>query len=146
MRVSVVVAALATVASASSLGKRQIPSCAMTCIQNANLDGCSATDNTCLCKSEKFVQSTYSCIAGACQGKDLDTAVAAANALCIAAGVTLTNTVPASTGASATATSPATGTATSTATPTSSSNGAITFSGSPMVGALAAVAGVVFAL
>ncbi|CAE6537725.1 unnamed protein product [Rhizoctonia solani] len=140
MRVSIVLAALAAVASASSIGKRQIPSCALTCMTSANTGSCSSTDNTCLCKSTAFVDSTYNCIASTCKGDDLTNAVAAARALCVAAGVTLTQTMPAATGGTATAT----GTATST--PTSSSNGAINLSGSPMVGALAVMAGVVFAL
>ncbi|KAG8715041.1 hypothetical protein FRC11_006001 [Ceratobasidium sp. 423] len=143
MRVSIVLAALAAVASASSIGKRQIPSCALTCMTSADTGSCASTDNTCLCKSESFVNSTYTCIASTCKGDDLTNAVAAARALCIAAGVTLTQTVPASTGAGATATSHS---AAASSTPTSSSNGAINLSGSPMVGALAVMAGVAFAL
>ncbi|CAE6363966.1 unnamed protein product [Rhizoctonia solani] len=149
MRVSIVVAALAAVASASSVAKRQIPSCALACITTAETGSCAPTDNTCLCRSSDFVESTYKCIASTCTGSDLDSAVDSAQALCVAAGVTLTQTVPASTGATGTgatptATSPAT--ASPTTTSSSGSNGAISFSGSPMIGALAAVAGVVFAL
>ncbi|CAE6402930.1 unnamed protein product [Rhizoctonia solani] len=150
MRVSIILAALAAVASASSVSKRQIPDCAMKCIMSASTGSCAGTDNTCLCKSDEFVQSTYSCIASTCQGSDLDQAVAAARALCIAAGVTLTQTMPASTGATGTGATPTATSPASTASPTttssSGSNGAISLSGSPMIGALAAVAGVVFAL
>ncbi|CAE6410177.1 hypothetical protein ACGC1H_006467 [Rhizoctonia solani] len=136
MRVSAVLVALAAVASASTLSKRQYPSCAMSCAQTADYDGCSPTNNTCMCKSQKFIDSMAACLTKSCAGDDLSKAQEISNALCIAAGITLTS--------SATAT--ATGTGAATSTPTSSSNAAINLSGSPMVGALAAVAGVVFAL
>ncbi|KAF8688546.1 CFEM domain, partial [Rhizoctonia solani] len=146
MRVSIVLAALAAVASATSVSKRQIPDCATTCIMSADVGTC-GRDNTCLCKSDAFVNSTYGCISSTCKGNDLEQAVAAARALCIAAGVTLTQTVPASTGATGTGATPtATSPTTSSPTTSSGSNGAISLSGSPMIGALAAVAGVVFAL
>ncbi|KAG9096467.1 hypothetical protein FRC07_010931 [Ceratobasidium sp. 392] len=195
MRVSFAVLALAAVASASSVFRRQsMPACAMTCIMNANTQdsGCDATDNTCLCKNQAFIQSTSTCIASTCQGNDLKDANEAASALCAAAGVTLTptdpsatETAPAETSApvetseaapsqttvagsssapatgsspatgsashtSAAATSRATGSATGSAAPTASSpasNGAVGPAGvSGMVGALAAVAGFMFAL
>ncbi|CAE6420561.1 unnamed protein product [Rhizoctonia solani] len=131
MRVSIVLAALAAVASASSLSKRQYPSCAMTCAQSADYDGCAATDNTCMCKSQKFVDSMSTCLTKTCTGDDLAKAQSISNAICKAAGVPLAT--------STSAASTATGTA-------SSSNAAINLSGSPLVGALAAMAGVVFAL
>ncbi|CAE6433642.1 unnamed protein product [Rhizoctonia solani] len=138
MRVSAVLVALAAVASATTLGKRQYPSCAMSCAQSADYDGCSPTNNTCMCKSQKFVDSMAACLVKSCTGDDLSRAQEISNALCVAAGVTLTS--------SATATPTATGTGAAASTPTSSSNAAINLSGSPMIGALAAVAGVVFAL
>ncbi|CAE7148314.1 unnamed protein product [Rhizoctonia solani] len=139
MRVSIVLAALAAVASASSLtnalSKRQYPECAMTCAQSADYDGCSITDNTCMCKSQKFVNSMSSCLDTTCKGDDLTKSKEISNALCVAAGVPLTST----------ASTPATASATSAAA-SPSNNAAINLSGSPMVGALAAVAGIVFAL
>ncbi|CAE6471573.1 unnamed protein product [Rhizoctonia solani] len=140
MRVSVVVAALAAVASASTLTRRQYPSCAMPCIQSADIGNCSPTDNTCMCKNQSFIDSTAVCVKKNCTGDDLTRANEISKALCLAAGVTLSET------ATPSATSPATGTGSSTATPTGSTNSAINLSGSPMVGALAAIAGVVFAL
>ncbi|KAH7337450.1 hypothetical protein B0J17DRAFT_663026 [Rhizoctonia solani] len=138
MRASIIVAALAAVASATTLNRRQYPSCAMSCIQNANIGTCSPTDNTCMCKSQAFIESTAACVNKSCSGDDLDKANEISRALCLAAGVTLSET------ATPSATSPTTGSA--TATPTGSNNGAINLSGSPLVGALAAIAGVVFAL
>ncbi|CAE6537789.1 hypothetical protein RSOLAG22IIIB_05964 [Rhizoctonia solani] len=141
MRVSVVLVALAAVASASTLSRRQYPSCAMTCAQSADYDGCSPTNNTCMCKSQKFVDSMTSCLDKTCSGDDLAKSKEISNAICVAAGVTL----PSSSTATATATGAAASTSASSSSSTSS-NSAINLSGSPMVGALAAVAGVVFAL
>jgi hypothetical protein len=109
MRVSIVLAALAAVASASSVAKRQIPSCALgksnrlfritlshfplECMTSADTGSCAATDNTCLCGSDKFVQSTYSCISSTCSGSDLQSAVAAARALCVSAVSTLNRSI-----------------------------------------------------
>ncbi|KAG9086065.1 hypothetical protein FRC06_003289 [Ceratobasidium sp. 370] len=149
MRASFALLALAAVASASSVSKRQLPNCAMACIVKANTGTCDATDNTCLCKSDAFVQSTYQCIASTCSASDLQTAIDGARALCAAAGVTLTQSVPASTGA-ATATAPGAATskpASASASPTATPNGAVGFAGvSGMAGAVAAAAGFMFAL
>ncbi|KAB5592968.1 hypothetical protein CTheo_3603 [Ceratobasidium theobromae] len=147
MRVSIVLAALATVASASGyLGKRQIPDCALKCMTSASTGSCSPTDNTCLCKSEAFVDTIYNCFYASCSASEFETATAAARALCSAAGVTLTSTPVITATATAPASShSATATASASAT-SSSSNGAAAFGASPMIGAVAALAGVVFAL
>ena len=58
--------------------------CATSCITNANLDGCSATDDVCLCNDQTFVNSVTNCIVNACTGADLANAVATAEALCAA--------------------------------------------------------------
>ncbi|KAG8739857.1 hypothetical protein FRC10_005052 [Ceratobasidium sp. 414] len=149
MRASFALIALAAVVSASSASKRQLPSCAMTCIVSASTGSCDPTDNTCLCKSEAFVNSTYQCIASSCSGSDLQTAINGARALCAAAGVTLTQSVPAPTGA-ASATTPASTSKPASASPSATAaahNGAIGSAAiSGMAGALAAVAGFMFAL
>ncbi|QRV99018.1 CFEM domain protein [Ceratobasidium sp. AG-Ba] len=149
MRASIAVLAFVAAASASVFERQGIPACAMQCMATADYGSCQPTDNACLCKSDTFVNSTYICIASTCKGDDLDSAIAGARALCAASGVTLTQSIPASTGAP-TATSPAgsgsaSATASSTAAPSSSPNSASTF-GVSGLGALAALAGVVFAL
>ncbi|QRV84983.1 CFEM domain protein [Ceratobasidium sp. AG-Ba] len=151
MRASVAVLAFVAAASASVFERQSIPSCAMQCMASADYGSCQPTDNACLCKSDTFVNSTYACIASTCKGNDLENAIAGARALCAASGVTLTQSIPAST-AAPTATSPAgsssgsaSATASSTAAPSSSPNSASTL-GVSGLGALAAVAGVVFAL
>ncbi|KAI6110104.1 hypothetical protein F5141DRAFT_1004140, partial [Pisolithus sp. B1] len=48
--------------------------CADTCITSANLGGCSATDNSCLCRSQSFVSAVTSCIETSCSGSDLQQA------------------------------------------------------------------------
>ncbi|KAG8769154.1 hypothetical protein FRC12_005132 [Ceratobasidium sp. 428] len=159
MRVSFAILAFAAAVSASSGFRRQaaMPACAMQCIMNADLGNCDQTDNTCLCKSQAFVDSTYSCIATACQGDDLNTATAASRALCAAAGVTLTQSAPASAtptgtptgaGQSSVATShPSSSSATAAPSGSPNSNGAVGPAGiSGMAGTLAAVAGFMFAL
>ncbi|KAF8607390.1 hypothetical protein BDV93DRAFT_520269 [Ceratobasidium sp. AG-I] len=191
MRTSFALLALAAVVSAGSMGKRQFPSCAMDCITRADTGTCDATDNTCLCNSPAFVDSTYSCIASTCTGEDLQTAVDGAKALCAAAGVSLTQTLPAATesatevasetasaepsstepAASGSASASATGSAASqsrtsatsrasgastaasgtasasaSASATQAANSALGLASSPMLGAFAAVAGLVFAL
>ncbi|KAG8709754.1 hypothetical protein FRC09_000490 [Ceratobasidium sp. 395] len=179
MRVSFAILAFAAAVSASSGFRRQaaMPACAMQCIMSADTGSCDQTDNTCLCKSDPFVQSMYKCMSSTCEPADLDSAVTASRALCQAAGVSLTQTVPASTDGSAPtgstpsetqsvpagSTTPAgSGSAAPTGTATSRASGSSTAaapSGSPnsnaavgpagvsgMVGALAAVAGFMFAL
>ncbi|KAG8698730.1 hypothetical protein FRC08_005740 [Ceratobasidium sp. 394] len=154
MRASFALVALAAVVSASSASKRQLPSCAMECIVSASTGSCQATDNTCLCKSDEFVQSTYQCVQQKCTNPDdLKAAIDGARALCAAAGVTLTQTLPAATSGAATATAPAStskpaaSSASASASATSAPNGAAGPAGvSGMAGALAAVAGFMFAL
>jgi hypothetical protein len=52
---------------------------------------CDATNNTCLCNSAAFVNSVTACFKNTCTDPaDLQTAMAGAEALCAAAGVTLT--------------------------------------------------------
>ncbi|EDR04189.1 uncharacterized protein LACBIDRAFT_304862 [Laccaria bicolor S238N-H82] len=127
MRFALVTVALAAAsASASSLYSRQnIPACAGTCIASADLGGCSATDNACLCKSTAFVDSTAACIETACTGSDLQAAIAAAEALCAAVGVTLSGLPTGSaTTAAATGASSGSAAATTATTPASSKSAA----------------------
>ncbi|KAF8893126.1 hypothetical protein BD779DRAFT_1508942 [Infundibulicybe gibba] len=136
MRFSIAVLSLlgaAASVSASTLLGRQgtIPACAGPCLTTADLDGCALTDNACLCKSQKFVASSTTCIQGACKGDDLTNAEAAAVALCAAVGVTLTppaasgSASGSASGAAASSTAPASGSAgaTSAARPSASGSG-----------------------
>ncbi|KAG9097064.1 hypothetical protein FRC07_010841 [Ceratobasidium sp. 392] len=141
MRVSFAVLALAAVASASSVFRRQsMPACAMQCIMTADTGSCDATDNTCLCKSDPFIQATYKCISSTCQGDDLASANDAARALCAAAGVTLTQSDPGATETGAPESTPAETSAaeTSAAAPTGSapagSSSALATGSSPATG------------
>ncbi|KAF8237630.1 hypothetical protein L208DRAFT_1246381, partial [Tricholoma matsutake] len=59
--------------------------CAASCIANANLQGCAATNNTCLCTNQAFVNGTTTCIEASCTGSDLTNAIAASQTLCAAA-------------------------------------------------------------
>ncbi|RDB17231.1 hypothetical protein Hypma_001870 [Hypsizygus marmoreus] len=89
---------IATVASAtaSTLQARQLPACSGPCLIGPDVDtgSCSATDNACLCRNEAFITKSTACIVDACTGDDLDTALAAAQALCKSVGVTLSGSVP----------------------------------------------------
>ncbi|KAG9086066.1 hypothetical protein FRC06_003290 [Ceratobasidium sp. 370] len=99
MRASFALLALAAVASAGSISRRQLPACAMQCMTTADTGSCDPTDNTCMCNSPAFVNSTYQCVQQTCTDPgDLEAAIAGARALCAAAGVTLTESVPAGTG------------------------------------------------
>ncbi|RDX45821.1 hypothetical protein OH76DRAFT_1420542 [Lentinus brumalis] len=154
------VLALAAVASAASLNRRQLPSCANSCLTGADFGSCDPLDDSCLCNSQAFVSSVTDCITGACQGNDLVTAESAAQQLCLAVGVTLTSTpaAPSSTGSgspSSTTGAPA-GSASVTATstspaPTSSQTGgsgsnSAASHGVNALAALAAVGAVAFVL
>ncbi|KAL5478523.1 hypothetical protein ACEPAI_2707 [Sanghuangporus weigelae] len=119
-------------ASASLYQRQTVPQCALTCIANADLGGCSATDNNCLCNNPQFVSSTASCIESSCTGDDLNNAIGFAQQTCEAVGVTLTDTSAGSatgsatsSGASATTTSPSSsGSASGSASSPSSTSGA----------------------
>ncbi|KAJ7087212.1 hypothetical protein B0H15DRAFT_843080 [Mycena belliarum] len=66
------------------------PDCADNCLNNPqNLGGCQLADESCLCKSLPFVQTTFACIMAACQGADQQAAVNGAENLCSMFGVTL---------------------------------------------------------
>jgi hypothetical protein len=69
---------------------QSVPTCALTCISNANLGGCVQTDNACLCKNQNFVVSTISCIESTCTGSDLENAIQFIQDICTSVGVSLT--------------------------------------------------------
>ncbi|PCH37449.1 hypothetical protein WOLCODRAFT_140869 [Wolfiporia cocos MD-104 SS10] len=138
-------AALATASAAAPpsaaphlLRRQGFPTCADSCLENADLDGCNESDDTCLCHSQAFVNSVTACIAAACSGSDLQEADSDAQQLCLAVGVTLTASAAASTGSgsSAAPTSTSTSAATQTQTSGARTNG---------VHALAGVAAVIAA-
>ncbi|KDR76917.1 hypothetical protein GALMADRAFT_138956 [Galerina marginata CBS 339.88] len=88
-------------ASASTLVGRQdtLPSCAVPCTTSADLGGCVVSDTHCLCTNPAFVGSTTTCIEKACTDpKDLASALAFSQGLCLKVGVTLS--APAATGGS----------------------------------------------
>ncbi|KAJ7628300.1 hypothetical protein FB45DRAFT_748489, partial [Roridomyces roridus] len=60
------------------------PACAGECIAHPNTGGCSASDDTCLCKNSVFVQSTFQCIESTCQGADLANAIQTFKNICAA--------------------------------------------------------------
>ncbi|KAI6115318.1 hypothetical protein EDD16DRAFT_1594859 [Pisolithus croceorrhizus] len=123
MRAAVALVALSAALSSASAGlvsRQSLPSCANPCITNANLGGCSATDDTCLCESQTFINSTTTCIESSCTGNDLQEAEQYAQSLCLAVGVTLTIATPTPTSTSPTSSSSSTATATQTGSATSS--------------------------
>ncbi|KAL5497784.1 hypothetical protein ACEPAH_2715 [Sanghuangporus vaninii] len=113
-------------ASATLYQRQTVPQCALTCIANADLGGCSATDNNCLCNNQQFVSSTASCIQSSCSGDDLQNAIAFAQQTCETVGVTLTETSAGSATGSATS-----GSASATTTSPSSSGSASASASSP---------------
>jgi CFEM-containing surface protein len=64
---------------------QNVPTCALTCISNANLGDCAQTDNACLCKNQQFIASTTTCIESTCTGSDLQEAIEFVQAICAAA-------------------------------------------------------------
>ncbi|KAJ8596835.1 hypothetical protein M405DRAFT_928505 [Rhizopogon salebrosus TDB-379] len=147
MRFPVAVLVLSAAVSsvfAALVARQSLPNCAVPCITNADYGNCSSTDDTCLCHSQAFINSTTTCIQASCTGSDLTNAEAASQALCAAVGVTLT-TAPASTGvssATSTGTSKSASSASSsTASPTSnaaSSNSINVLTGAAALAILAA--------
>ncbi|PBK63949.1 hypothetical protein ARMSODRAFT_962705 [Armillaria solidipes] len=113
--------------SAASLHARQLPSCAVDCTTGSSINygDCSTSDNACLCKNTDFVNSVQSCITSKCTGSDLETALSVAQALCAAAGVTLTSEA-----VSATSTSPSSSSASSASRASSSPSGSASTSAS----------------
>ncbi|KAG1838901.1 hypothetical protein DFJ58DRAFT_813253 [Suillus subalutaceus] len=133
MRFAVIVLALSFVvesAFTALLTRQSLPNCAVPCLTDADFGNCSSTDDSCLCHSQAFVNSTTSCIQASCTGSDLTNAEAASQSLCAAVGVTLTVS-----SATATATTASNGTAT-TAKP-SSTNAASSHSINILTGAAA---------
>ncbi|KAG2357901.1 hypothetical protein BDR07DRAFT_1222942, partial [Suillus spraguei] len=91
MRFAVVVLALSVSSAFAALVTRQsMPNCAVPCLTNADFGNCSETDDSCLCHSQAFINSTTTCIQASCTGSDLSNAEAASQSLCAAVGVTLT--------------------------------------------------------
>ncbi|KAF8843506.1 hypothetical protein BDN67DRAFT_1066887 [Paxillus ammoniavirescens] len=150
MRFAVALFALTAVSSASSalVARQSLPNCAAPCLANANFDGCSPDDDSCLCHDQTFINSTTSCIQSSCTGSDLAEAEAFAQSLCLAVGVTLTAasatptasaTTPASAKTSAASTSAASTAASPSSTGAASSNGVSVLAGAAAALALAAV-------
>ncbi|KAL4076849.1 hypothetical protein V8B97DRAFT_1509872 [Scleroderma yunnanense] len=118
MRLAVASIALSTAllsANAALVARQTLPSCAASCIANANTGGCAPTDDSCLCSNQAFVSAVVSCVESSCSGNDLVEAEQYAQAIC-AAGVTLTETAPSTATTPSTTTAPSTTTSLSTAT------------------------------
>ncbi|OJA13919.1 hypothetical protein AZE42_08575, partial [Rhizopogon vesiculosus] len=141
MRFPIVILALsATFSSAfAALTARQaaLPNCASTCLADADYGTCASTDDTCLCNSPAFINSTTTCIQATCTGSDLTNAEEASQALCAAVGVTLTASSSSTGTATSTGTSKATSTSTSGATSTPTFNAASSNSINVLTGAAA---------
>ncbi|VDC05269.1 unnamed protein product [Peniophora sp. CBMAI 1063] len=163
MRFAVVALFFAASASAATLNlsKRDYPSCANTCLVNPDLGGCdSASDLTCVCHSQTFIDSTSACIAKACSGSDLDQANETARDACLAVGVTITavsssaaagSSTAASASASATApassgASSASGSASAAAASSTTASSAASANGANLLMGGAAVLGAILAL
>jgi len=138
--VSAVSATLAVILPRQSL---TFPSCAESCIANADIGSCDPSDDTCLCNTPSFVSSTAACISSSCTGNDLTQADEAAEQLCLAVGVTLSSTAVSSTSAHASSSSSSSSSTAGAASATSSSNGALSPAMNTFVVALGVVAAVV---
>ncbi|EDR08109.1 uncharacterized protein LACBIDRAFT_294421 [Laccaria bicolor S238N-H82] len=132
---------------AFSLSSRQegLPTCAALCLTNGPRGSCKETDDACLCSNEAFVTATTACIQKQCAGAQLQAAVSAAQALCLAAGVTLavpSGLATVSGAGSAAATSPAvtsTGSAAPAASTTAKASGAL-YNGASILAGIASLA------
>ncbi|KAJ4486832.1 hypothetical protein C8R41DRAFT_921215 [Lentinula lateritia] len=150
MKFFVAVSLLSAITStrASLLPRQTFPTCSQSCLANADLGSCSADDDTCLCNTPAFISSTATCIASSCTGDDLTEANAAAQDLCLAVGVTLTDssiaistsTTPASSGSASATTTSAVSSQTSSSSNGALSNGVNTFASLTAIGLVAVVA------
>ena len=59
----------------------------MTCISDADLGGCAATDNVCLCESQVFIDSIEACLDETCSAQDLEDAREFIESVCDSVGV-----------------------------------------------------------
>ncbi|TFK52837.1 hypothetical protein OE88DRAFT_1307759 [Heliocybe sulcata] len=137
--------AVASASRVALFARQSLPSCATSCLLNANTGSCSQNDDVCLCNSQAFISSTTTCIEQSCQGNDLTNAESAAQQLCAAVGVTLSAasatpsaTAPASSGSGSSSASATTSAHDSSASQTGTTSGAMTHSVN-MVAGLAAV-------
>ncbi|KAF8211521.1 hypothetical protein K438DRAFT_1752254 [Mycena galopus ATCC 62051] len=94
MRFAATLAAVSIISSvAGAYHPRQIPgfpACASNCLNDpTNLGGCQQTDESCLCNSLPFVETTFACITAACQGADQQSAITGAENFCLDFDVTL---------------------------------------------------------
>ncbi|KAK7042527.1 CFEM domain-containing protein [Favolaschia claudopus] len=153
---SLFAATSATVAPQLGLVRRQGPACEQDCLAHPNLGNCKASDLTCLCNNNDFVQGTFDCIKAACTGTDLASAIALAAATCQSVGVTLASAAGAEFSATASLNSanPSSGSSTpnspsaSAPAPSNSNtpNGALSSSANTAFLGLAAIGAVALAL
>ncbi|KAG9010901.1 hypothetical protein FRB90_007537 [Tulasnella sp. 427] len=101
MRFSVAATFLATsFAGALTILQRQtvvpdITACAQTCLTGTDGSPCNSTDTACLCVNMNYITALSTCIGKSCTADEAQTAQAAGIATCQAAGIDLTNPVPA---------------------------------------------------
>ncbi|KAG9011509.1 hypothetical protein FRB90_007204, partial [Tulasnella sp. 427] len=99
--------------------KNPFPRCAQTCLDKADPGSCSLDDYSCLCRDTSYLLSAHVCIHSTCNAQDVATTEPAAQAVCRAVGVDITQNAAAhssaaATGAATSATSVAGSTASST--------------------------------
>ncbi|KAF8586939.1 hypothetical protein K439DRAFT_1631239 [Ramaria rubella] len=92
-----IISVLAFVSTVAAVVVRQSvtppPTCALSCLASTNTDGCSITDNSCLCNNAQFISTQFTCIQAACTNPaDLQQAETFAQQNCLTVGVTLTAT------------------------------------------------------
>ncbi|TFK31666.1 hypothetical protein BDQ12DRAFT_660193 [Crucibulum laeve] len=64
-----------------------IPACAASCVTNADLGDCAATDTICLCKNPIFVSNVSQCAKDNCSKEDVGPALSAFHAICTSVGI-----------------------------------------------------------
>ncbi|CAK5278095.1 unnamed protein product [Mycena citricolor] len=94
MRFSVLaIISLFAASTAATSIRRQYPTCAQSCLANADTGNCASGNNDCLCHNSNFIQSTFGCIETSCQGTDLAQAISVSYQFCLASGVTISSAI-----------------------------------------------------
>lgn len=100
MKASTVIAAavVGVTAVSAQAGLAGLPACALNCaIPALTTTGCAANDVRCICSNTAFISSLTPCVQRDCSAKEFETVLAAATALCLESGVTLSPPSPTST-------------------------------------------------
>ncbi|KAG9031191.1 hypothetical protein FRB95_003095 [Tulasnella sp. JGI-2019a] len=70
--------------------RRTIQECVTGCLGSTPSNSCSGTDVPCLCKDQDFINGVATCLGSTCSQDDIAAGTQAAQALCQAAGVSVT--------------------------------------------------------